>query len=315
MPLKSVRFGLHIPVMRFATPHAFMENLVVSYAQEAESLGYESLSVSDHLVFRRSWLDPLSTLAAVATETSGIRLGTSILNIVVRNPMICAQAIATIDNLCAGRLFVGVGPGSSREDYEACGIPFDDRYARFTDALNVLRLALEERAKINYAGRYYQYKDLPPLIEPFQKPHPPILVASWGSEIGLKRAAKYGDGWMASAYNTTPIKFKQKWEWVLHYRESLGKETESFDNSLVSMFGYISDDNEKVDGVVKSLATILERSPDELKNSLLFGPVEDCLRKVKSYVEAGANHIQFWPVEDQFEQMRLFRKVSAGAAS
>lgn len=301
--------------MGFAKPHAFMENLVISYAQEAESLGYESLSVNDHVVFRKSWLDPLCTLAAVATKTSGIKLGTSILNIVVRNPMICAQAVATIDNLCTGRLFVGVGPGSRREDYEACGIPFDERYARFTDALNVLRLALEERTKISYAGKYYQYKDLPPLMEPFQKPHPPILVASWGSEIGLRRAAKYGDGWMASAYNTTPTKFKEKWEQVLSYRKSLDKETESFDNSLVSVFGYVSDDNEKVDRVVKSLAQALARSPDELKGSLLFGPVDDCLRKVKSYVDAGAKRIQFWPFGDYFEQIRLFRKISFEAAS
>jgi alkanesulfonate monooxygenase SsuD/methylene tetrahydromethanopterin reductase-like flavin-dependent oxidoreductase (luciferase family) len=300
--------------MGFAKPHAFMENLLISYAQEAESLGYESLSVNDHVVFRKSWLDPLSTLAAVAAETSCIKLGTSILNIVVRNPMICAQAIATIDNLCAGRLFVGVGPGSSREDYDACGIPFDERYARFTDALNVFRLALRERAVVNYAGRYYQYKDLPPLVEPFQRPHPPILVASWGSEIGLRRAAKYGDGWMASAYNTTPTRFKEKWEQVLSYRKSMGKETESFDNSLVSMFGYVSDDNEKVDRVVKSLAYALERSTYELKSSLLFGPVDDCLRKVKSYVDAGAKHIQFWPFDDYFEQMRLFKKISFEAA-
>lgn len=301
-----------MPVMGFAKPHVFMENLIISYAQEAETLGYESLSVNDHVVFRKSWLDPISILGAVAAATTVIKLGTSILNIVVRNPMICAQAIATIDNLSSGRLVVGVGPGSYREDYEACGIPFDERWTRFTDALQVLPLILSERTRINYTGKYYRYKDLPPLMEPFQKPHPPILVGSWGSDVGLRRAAKHGDGWMASAYNITAAKFKDKWQEVLSYRRSLGKDTESFDNSLVSMFGFISDDKEKVDRVLQEhLAPALARSPDELKNSLLFGSIDDCLQKVRAYVEAGTKHIHFWPVEDYFEQIRLFRKITA----
>jgi alkanesulfonate monooxygenase SsuD/methylene tetrahydromethanopterin reductase-like flavin-dependent oxidoreductase (luciferase family) len=305
-----------MPVMAFAKPHVFSENLIISYAQEAESLGYDSLSVNDHLVFRRSWLDPISVLGAVAAATTAIKLGTSILNIVVRNPMICAQAIATIDNLSSGRLFVGVGPGSYRQDFEACNMPFEERWARFAEALEVLPKLLSERTPINYIGKYYRFKDLPPILEPSQKPHPPILVGSWGSELGLRRAAKYGDGWMASAYNITPTKFKEKWQEVLSYRRALGKDTQSFENFVVSMFGFISDDNEKVNRVLKEfLAPALARSEEELKNSLLFGPIDDCLQKIKSYAEAGAQQIQFWPVEDHFQQMRLFRKITAEAFS
>lgn len=74
--------------MGFARPHIFERDLVISYAQEAERLGYDSISVNDHVVFRKSWLDPMSTLAAVAVTTGSIKLGTSILNIVVRNPVI-----------------------------------------------------------------------------------------------------------------------------------------------------------------------------------------------------------------------------------
>jgi alkanesulfonate monooxygenase SsuD/methylene tetrahydromethanopterin reductase-like flavin-dependent oxidoreductase (luciferase family) len=74
---------------------------------------------------------------------------------------------------------------------------------------------------------------------PVQKPHPPVYIGSWGSEAGLKRVAKYGDGWMASAYNITPEKFKERWKTVLSYRKLNGKDTESFQNSIMSMFGYI----------------------------------------------------------------------------
>lgn len=100
---------------------------IISLAQYAEALGYDSLSVNDHIVFHTSWLDALSTLSAVAASTTRILIGTSILNIVVRNPIVCAKALAAIDILSSGRLFAGVGPGSHRGDYDACGIDFNER--------------------------------------------------------------------------------------------------------------------------------------------------------------------------------------------
>ena len=105
---------------------------IISLAQHAEALGYDSLSVNDHIVFHTSWLDALATLSAVASSTTRILIGTSILNIVVRNPVVCAKALAAIDILSSGRLFAGVGPGSHRGDYDACGIDFCERWPRFT---------------------------------------------------------------------------------------------------------------------------------------------------------------------------------------
>ena len=76
---------------------------VLSYAIKAESLGYDSLSVNDHIIFRTSWLDSISVLAAVAAVTNRIKLGTSLLNIVVRNPVICAKSLSAIDILSSGK--------------------------------------------------------------------------------------------------------------------------------------------------------------------------------------------------------------------
>src|SRR5215211_817166 len=75
------------------------EQIIISLARYAEALGYDSLSVNDHIVFHTSWLDAISTLSAVAASTTRILLGTSILNIVVRNPVVCAKALAAIDIL------------------------------------------------------------------------------------------------------------------------------------------------------------------------------------------------------------------------
>ena len=286
---------------------------IISLAQHAEALGYDSLSVNDHIVFHTSWLDALTTLSAVASSTKRILIGTSILNIVVRNPVVCAKALAAIDILSSGRLFAGVGPGSHRGDYDACGMDFSERWPRFSEALQIIVMLLSSNntsKSIDYKGKYYALRDIILLPKPVQKPHPPIYVGSWGSEVGLKRLAKYSNGWMASAYNITPTKFKEKWNFLLAYRKSLGKdkEEELFDNSVMSMFGYIDDDKDRVRKVVREiLAPALRRPAEDLEQMLLFGSLDKCLHKIRNFVDAGVNRIHFWPVLDYEDQIRIFK--------
>jgi alkanesulfonate monooxygenase SsuD/methylene tetrahydromethanopterin reductase-like flavin-dependent oxidoreductase (luciferase family) len=241
------------------------------------------------------------------------------LNIVVRNPVVCAKALAAIDILSSGRLFAGVGPGSHRGDYEACGIDFNERWSRFSEALDILATLLSNdnnnSRPFDYKGKHYTLEGILLTPKPVQKPHPPIYVASWGSDIMLKRVAKYSNGWMASAYNITPAKFKEKWNFLLAYRKSLGKkeEEEPFDNSVMTMFGYIDDDKDKVRKVVKEiLSPALGRSAEELEQMLLFGSLDECVRKIRNLVDAGVNRIHFWPVLDYEHQISIFKNgVSA----
>jgi alkanesulfonate monooxygenase SsuD/methylene tetrahydromethanopterin reductase-like flavin-dependent oxidoreductase (luciferase family) len=332
--IKQLAFGVHLPVMEFESGistgiggkgKSHSREQLLSYAIKAESLGYDSLSVNDHIIFRTSWLDSLSALAAVAAVTNRIKVGTSLLNIVVRNPVICAKSLSAIDILSSGRLFAaGVGPGSHKGDYDVCGIPFEERWSRFNEALEILKMLWNNTDRedssssnvnpltsrpIDYNGKHYQLEKISIEPKPFQKPHPPIFIGTWGSsEAGLKRAAKYGDGWMASAYNITPDKFKEKWKMLLSYREALGKDTHSFDNSLMSMFGYIDDDRTKVHGMAKDiLSPALGRPTEELESLLLFGSSDHCLAKIRAFSEAGVRRIHFWPVSDFLEQIEVFR--------
>jgi alkanesulfonate monooxygenase SsuD/methylene tetrahydromethanopterin reductase-like flavin-dependent oxidoreductase (luciferase family) len=328
MTTKQIAFGVHIPVMGFSSEEKdfLLRKQILSFAQKAEFLEYDLLSVNDHIVFRTSWLDAISTLSAVAAVTNRIKLGTSILNIVVRNPVICAKSLSAIDILSSGRLFAaGVGPGSHKGDYDVCGIPFEQRWSRFNEALEILHMVWNDRDReeednndtksrsptyIGYNGKYYQLEKISIEPKPFQKPHPPIFIGTWGSsEAGLRRAAKYGDGWMASAYNITPDKFKEKWNTLLSYRKRLGKDSESFENSVVSMFGYIDNDKDKVHTLVKDILSLaLGRPVEQLENLLLFGSIEECIRKINALCEAGVKRIHFWPISDFEEQIEIFRK-------
>src|SRR5918911_1424229 len=124
------------------------------------------------LFYRISWLDSISTLTAVATVTSRIKLGTSVLNIVVRSPVICAKFLSAIDILSSGRLFAaGVGPGSHKADYDVCGIPFEQRWSRFNEALEILQIlwnggsnhdksATSLTSYVDYVGKYYQLEKI-----------------------------------------------------------------------------------------------------------------------------------------------------------
>lgn len=173
-------------------PHS--REQMLSIARKAESLGYDSLSVNDHVVSERnSWLDSLSALSAAAAVTNRIKLGTSVLNIVVRNPVICAKSLSAIDILSSGRLFAaGVGPGSHKGDYEVCGIPFEQRWSRFNEALEILHMLWNNSDRedgnnnmksppsrsMDFNGKYYQLEKISIEPKPLQKPHPPIFIGT-----------------------------------------------------------------------------------------------------------------------------------------
>jgi alkanesulfonate monooxygenase SsuD/methylene tetrahydromethanopterin reductase-like flavin-dependent oxidoreductase (luciferase family) len=314
--MNGITFGVHLPIIRFDGSRTHSREQILSFALKAEQLGYDSLSVNDHIVFNTSWLDSICTLSAVAAVTTKIKLGTSILNIVIRNPIISARTLSSIDIISSGRLFAGVGPGSSKKDYDACGISYEDRWQRFDEALQILLLLWDAGSGkprlANFDGIYYKMENVSTEPQPVQKPHPPILIGSWGSEAGLKRVAKYGDGWMASAYNITPEKFKEKWKTVLSYRSSKSKDTKSFQNSMMSMFGYIDNDKEKVHRLVKNiLSPTLKRSPEDLERLLLFGSVDHCINKIDTLHDVGVKRIHFWPIYDFNEQIEIFSKEIA----
>ena len=119
----------------------------------------------------------------------------------IRDQAQLAKTLAAIDLLSDGRLVIGVGPGSSPRDYAAAGISFEERWPRFAETIPMLRALLA--GDQGFEGAFYtRWIELGP--GPAGGPTPPIWVATWGSPAGLRRVARTGDGWLASAYNTTP---------------------------------------------------------------------------------------------------------------
>jgi len=303
----KLAFGVHLPVMGMGDQEPSREEVLAS-ARLAEDRGFDSLSVNDHISYRASWLDSLESLAAVAAVTTDIKIGTSILNIVVRNPVVGMKALSSIDVLSSGRLFAGIGPGSHKGDYDATGIAFEERWGRFHEGLEILS-RFWGRDSLDYSGRFYKLEDIPVRPRPVQEPHPPLLVGSWGSEAILKAIARYGDGWMASAYNITPEDLKRKCDMLFSLRNDGRGDEGRFEISVMTMFCYLSQSKEKALRLARErLSPALGRRPEELEKLLPFENSEQCISRLKKLFEAGARRVHFWPIADYAEQLEILAK-------
>ena len=300
-------YGAHLPLIDLDRQPWTLHRLL-AYAQTAESMGFQALSANDHLVFGRPWLDGPTALAAVLGRTGRMALATTVALPVVRGPVALAKNLAAIDLLSGGRLVVGVGPGSSARDYAAVGIPFEERWKRLDEAVQALR-ALWLGEGTPFMGEFYSTEGVTLEPRPAQRSGPPIWIGSWGSEAGLRRVARLGDGWLASAYNTTPVAFAADWRRLADQLEVLGKDPNRFPNAIATMFFCVAEDSATSERIVRDVLTpTLKRPEQELRERLLVGPAEDCAQKLAAYRAAGAQRIFLWPVEDELRQLATFQE-------
>ena len=189
-------------------------DLVLNLAQKAEQLGYSSLFVTDHVVLPtasksfypyhpsgqfpggmdQDYLEPLTLMTYLAAATKKIRLGTSVLIIPYRNPLVTAKMLASLDVLSGGRVILGAGVGWLQEEFVALGAPPFGERGRVSD--EYLRLMRECWAKdqIDFKGTYYRVSDIVFLPKPLQKPGIPIWIGGH-TDGALRRAGELGDGW------------------------------------------------------------------------------------------------------------------------
>ena len=183
------------------------------YAKALEDMGFASLWLPDHVVVfeeyapnysyspdglppfspRQGWFDPLFGLAAMAATTSRIRLGTNILILPQRNPVLLAKEVAALDHLSGGRIDLGVGVGWSPEEFAALGVPYERRGARCDDYIRAMTCLWTDEVA-TYEGEFVSFTGAVQLPKPVQSPRPPVLIGGQ-TPAALRRAATLGDGW------------------------------------------------------------------------------------------------------------------------
>jgi probable F420-dependent oxidoreductase len=195
---------------------------IVRYAEQAETLGFSELWVSDHF-----WLDLTryggssaragtpecwTLLSALAVRTSRVRLGTLVLAVGFRSPALLAKMAATLDRLSGGRLDLGLGAGWNEPEFTENGLPFPrpgERLAMLEEALGVLAALLDDTGRPgSFAGRFYQVDRAPVIPGPVQRPRPPLWVGGKGDRL-LGVVARAADGWNV-VWSMTPDDYRER---------------------------------------------------------------------------------------------------------
>jgi alkanesulfonate monooxygenase SsuD/methylene tetrahydromethanopterin reductase-like flavin-dependent oxidoreductase (luciferase family) len=139
----------------------------------------------------------------------------------------------------------------------------------------------------------------------------PLWVGSWGSPAGLRRVARLGDGWLASAYNTTPEQFASGREVLGVELAPQGKSAAQFPNALVTMWTWITGDRADRDRVLSEvLSPLLKRDPAELRAQVCVGSQHHCAELLSRYAEAGCQRVYLWPLGDEAHQLELAAEIA-----
>ena len=219
---------------------------LATIARRADELGYESLWIWEHIVYPKEirskylytpdgsppfadyrTLDPFVTLSHLAAVTSKIRLGTNIYVLPLRNPFITARAVLTLDLLSHGRVTLGAAVGWLEEEFELLGQDFHSRGARANECAQVLK-ALWTQDEPEFHGKHFDFGPVRFDPKPVQKPHPPIIFGG-ETKVAMRRAARYGDGWMSAGSLDTPESAAEKVAALRELRREAGREHEPFE--------------------------------------------------------------------------------------
>ena len=211
-----MEYGAHLPLADLGD--GFSLAALQDYARAASELGYSWLCANDHLVFSRPWLDGLTALSAVIDRSGDMTLATTVSLPVIRGPAVLAKALTALDVLSGGRVVAGVGPGSSAADYGLVGVPFEERWRRFDEALRRCG-GCSGTPPTTRRGTAPTRSDWNPGFPAGAT----ALGRQLGQSRGSARAAEVGDGWIASAYNVTPERFRERLGTLRTFQPSGGR--------------------------------------------------------------------------------------------
>ena len=283
---------------------------LVEYGVKMEELGYDSLWVWDHILLgvdpNFPIVDSLTLLTAIAARTTRIKLSTGILVLPLRNPVLLAKQLSTMDQLSNGRLLMAMAVGWYKREFDAAGIPFEQRGRIMDDNLEILkRFWMEDKVDGEWTNHKVSAGVMYP--KPVQKPRPPLLIGGYVDKV-LKRAAEKGDGWLTYFYK--PESFAISWEKLRNFAAEAGKNPDELMNGaqLPIMVGKSRKDvegpmmewlNRDFDIAQGSLSTM---------DSAIMGTVDECVAQLKEHLAVGVQKIIFVPYKYEMNQCEIIAK-------
>jgi probable F420-dependent oxidoreductase len=277
----------------------FLRQLV----EVGDRYGYDSLWLSDRIVSDRFSLEPMIALSMVAAYSSRMKFGTSVLAMPLRNPVVLAKQVATLDFLSQGRFFPAVGLGSEEPDeYEACGVPKEDRAKRTDEAISLMRRLWQEDS-VTHEGEFYTCHNVSITPKPIFEPSPPVWIGG-RSPAAARRVGRVGDGWLVSA--ATPREISDGRDIVFETADQFDRKIEE-DHTGVMLGYYITPDVEAA--TIKAHDFITRHRPDvHFTEYSALGPAEKIAEVINTYAKAGASKFvvrPLCPAEETMEQLEI----------
>ncbi len=327
----KMKFGVGIPTCREGLFHpvgfASVENLCL-VTQRAEELGYDSVWGNDHITTqtyvkergeRPNFYEPLIVYSYLSAVTERVKLGTGVIVAPLRNPVIFAKQVSTLDHISRGRLILGLGIGAYREEFEAFG--GKGRRGDILDECVLALRALFDKSVASFHGRHIEFSDIELNPKPLQKPFP--LYFGGNADAVIKRVGLYGDGWLPTAPSSQEL--KRGVDQIAQYAREAERDASRIETAPEHGC-CISEDSSKarrnfLSSHTYDLLISLEKSTlkdvpsfsdEELVKRNLVGSPDEIIEKLEEYGETGVDHFWFdfigWKVEEVLEQMELFAR-------
>ena len=283
---------------------------LVEYGVRMEELGFDSLWVWDHILLgvepNFPIIDSLTLLTAIAARTTKIKLSTGILVLPLRNPVVLAKQLASMDQLSNGRLLMAMAAGWYKREFDAVGVPFERRGDIMDENLDILkRFWTEDMVKGDWTHHKIPAGVMHP--KPVQRPRPPILIGGYVDRV-LKRAGVAGDGWLTYFYR--PESFAKSWAKVRDFAKEGGKDPDTLMNGsqLPIMIG---ESRAAVEGrMMEWLGKEWDYASwsDSTKDSAIIGTVDDCVAQLKEHIAAGVQKLVFVPYKYEMGQIEIIAR-------
>ncbi len=300
-----VCFGLQLPSFTFR--HRPGENVFTvarDLARQAESLGFDSVWLMDHLYQIQSVAaetDPLlecwTGLAALAASTTKVRLGSMVASATFRNPAVLAKMTSTIDVVSNGRLIVGIGGGWCEWEHAGYGIefpPVNVRLQRLEEAVRILK-AMWTQERATFEGRHYRVQNAVNSPKPVQKPHPPILIGGSGAKVTLRITAQHAQ--MHNIGGGPPEAARQVLQTLRRHCQALGTDCDAIRKTRLTPVLLARDAAEAEVKAKRYCPPGI--TPEQFMARTLAGTPEQVAERLRAYVDAGIQDfiVSFWDVD------------------
>jgi probable F420-dependent oxidoreductase len=305
----SAQIGYLIPTREAVMEDRPSAKPLMRLAIAAEDLGYDSVWIGDSLTARPRH-EPLTLLSGIAGATNRVKLGTAVLLPALRNPVLLAHTVATLDQVSDGRVILGYGIAGDvpniRAEFESAGVPFEKRIGRMLEGLQVCR-ALWSGDKVNWDGRWkLDRQEIGPT--PVQAGGPPVWIGG-SHPNALKRAARHFDGWFPTGPGAEVC--GQQWQEVQAHAKTEGRSGDDMTFAVYLTLALDDNHNAGISRIDKFLEAYYGVPGHLLRRRMASfgGPAEEAAAFIRGYVEQGASHICIRFAGDHENSLKAMAKL------